>query len=129
MKINALTKLCLKFDTGILAVCKTQADWHQATDEQQFRSIIGVGMDTRSVVAHNINEGMKCNQHCGCTMMAMGRLSAEVVETGVDHYGLGRWCWMRVGSGDKITCIVMAYQPSGSRSSNTAGIMVREQHE
>jgi hypothetical protein len=62
-------------------------------------------------------------------MMAMGQLSAEVVEMGADHCGLGRWCWMRVGSGDKITHIVMAYQPSGSRSSNTAGTMVREQHE
>ena len=86
-----------------------QADWRQATDEQQFRNIIGIGMDTKSVVAHNINEHMKRNQHGGCAMMAMGWVSAEVVETGVDHYGLGRWCWMRVGSGDKKTQIVMAY--------------------
>ena len=60
-------------------------------------------MDTWSVVAHNINERMKRNnQHGGCAMMTMGRLSAEVIEMGVDHYGLGRWCWIRVGSGDKI---------------------------
>ena len=45
-------------------------------------------MDTRSIVAHNINERMQQNQHGGCAMMA-GRLSAEVVEMGVDHYGLG----------------------------------------
>jgi hypothetical protein len=43
---------------------------------------------------------MKRNQHGGCAMMSMGRFSTEVVETGVDHYGLGWWCWMRVGSGD-----------------------------
>jgi hypothetical protein len=61
--------------------------------------------------------------------MAMGRFSAEVVETGVDHYGLGGWFWMRVGSGDKITQFVMAYQPSGSSSSNSAGTTVQEQHE
>jgi len=36
MKINALNKLCRKFDTDILAGCKTQADWRQATNEQQF---------------------------------------------------------------------------------------------
>jgi hypothetical protein len=60
-------------------------------------------MDTQSVVAHNINEQMQHNQHGGCAMMAMGRFSAEVVETDVDHYGLARWCWMRVGSGDKKT--------------------------
>ena len=129
VKINALNKLCRKFNSDILAGCETQVDWHQATDEQQFRNIIGIGMDTRSVVAHNINERMKRNQHGGCAMMAMGRFSAEVVETGVDHCGLGRWCWMRVGSGDKKTRIVMAYQPSGSSSSLSAGTTVREQHK
>jgi hypothetical protein len=46
-------------------------------------------MDTQSIVAHNINEQMQRNQHGGCAMMAMGRFSAEVVETGVDHRGLG----------------------------------------
>jgi hypothetical protein len=86
-------------------------------------------MDTRSVVAHNINEGMQQNQHGGCAMMVMGHFSAEVGETGVDHYGLGRWCWMRVGSGDKKTRIVMAYQPLGSSNPNLAGMTVREQHE
>jgi hypothetical protein len=113
-----------KFRTDILAGCETQADWRQATDEQQFRNIIGVGMDTRSVVAHNINERMQRNQHGGCAMMAMGRFSAEVGETGVNHYSLGRWCWMRVGSGDKKTRIVMAYQPSGSSNPNSAGTTV-----
>jgi hypothetical protein len=126
VKINALNELCRKFDTDILAGYKMQADWRQATDEQQFRNIIGIGMDTKSVIAHNINERMKRNQHGGCAMMAMGWVSAEVVETGVDHYGLGRWCWMRVGSGDKKTRIVMAYQPSGSNSSHSAGTTVRE---
>jgi hypothetical protein len=86
-------------------------------------------MDTWSIVAHNINEQMQRNQHGGCAMMAMGCFSAEVVETGVDHHGLGRWCWMKVGSGDKKTRIVMAYQPLGSSSSNLAGTTVQEQHE
>jgi len=35
-KINSLNKLCRKYNTGILAGCKAQADWRQATDEQQF---------------------------------------------------------------------------------------------
>ena len=62
-------------------------------------------------------------------MMAIGRFSSEVSETGVDLYKLGRWCWMKVGSRDKATRIVMAYQPSGSKSSASAGTTVREQHE
>jgi hypothetical protein len=71
-KINSLNKLCHQFNVDILAGCKTQADWHQATKEQQFRNDIRIGMETRSIVAHNINERMQRNQHGGCAMMAMG---------------------------------------------------------
>jgi hypothetical protein len=122
--INSLNKLCRQFNTNILAGCKTQADWCQASEEQQFRNVIGIGMESRSIVAYNINKRMQQNQHSGCAMMAMGCFSAEVLKTGVDPYGLGRWCWLKVGSGDKKTRIVMAYQPSGSRLSNSAGTTV-----
>ena len=91
-KINSLNKLCHQFNTVILAGCKTQVDWHQASEEQHFRNVIGVGMETRSIVAHNINERMQQNQYGGCAMMAMECFSAEVIEAGVDPYGLGRWC-------------------------------------
>jgi hypothetical protein len=128
-KINSLNKLCGQFNTNILAGCKTQADWPQATEEQQFRNIIGIGMDTWSIVAHNINERMQQNQHGGCGMMAMGRFSAEVMESGVNPSGLGHWCWLKVGSGNKKTRIVMAYQPSSSKSANSARTTIREQHE
>ncbi len=127
-KINSLNKLCRKYNTNVLEGCKTQADWHQATDEQQFRNLIGVGMENRSVVTYNVNKCMHRNQHGGCAMMAIGRFSSEVSETSVDPYKLRRWCWMKVGSGDKSTWIVMAYQPFGSKSYVSAGTTVWEQH-
>ncbi len=117
--INSLNKRCRQFNTDILAGCKTQADWHQASAEQQIRNVIRVGMEYRSIVAYNINKQMQQNQHGCCAMMVMGCFSAEVLETGVDPYGLGHWCWLKVGSGDKKTWIVMAYQPSGSRLFNS----------
>jgi hypothetical protein len=91
-KINSLNKLCRQFNADILAGCETQADWQQAGEEQQFRNVIGVGMDTRSIVTHNVNERMQQNQHGGCAMMAMGCFFAEVVELGVNPSGLGCWC-------------------------------------
>jgi hypothetical protein len=128
-KINCLNKLCHQFNTNILAGCETQADWCQASEEQQFRNVIGMGMETRSIVAHNVNEQMHRNQYGRCAMMAMGCFSAEVIKTGVDPYGLGHWCWLRVGSGDKKTRIVMAYQPSGSKLTYSTGTTIHEQHE
>jgi hypothetical protein len=119
-KINSLNKLCRQFNTNILAGCKPQADWCQASEEQQFGNVISIGMESRSIVVYNINKWMQQNQHSKCAMMAMGHFYAEVLETGINPYELGRWFWLKVGSGDKKTWIMMAYQPSGSRLSNSA---------
>jgi hypothetical protein len=32
-------------------------------------------------------------------MMAMSTIAPEVIDTGMDITGLGRWCWMLLGSG------------------------------
>jgi hypothetical protein len=94
--------------------------------DQCFHNLFGTGLETRSVVAHNTNERMRPNQYGGCAMMAMGTLSPKVVNSGVDFTGLGRWCWIRLGSGSKKTLIVMAYQPSNSgRSARTT---IKDQH-
>ncbi len=100
MKINQLKKLCRQFNTDILAGCATQADWRQATKEQQFRNVIGVGMETRIIVAHNVNKQMQQIQHGGCAM-AMGCFSAKVAESGVDPSSLGHWYWLKVSSGNQ----------------------------
>jgi hypothetical protein len=80
-KINAMNKIYQEFNTDVLAGWETQVDWCQAMEEQQFRNVIGVGMETRGIVAHNINKQMQWNQHGGCTMMAMSHFSADVAET------------------------------------------------
>ena len=82
-KIKSLNKLCRRYNADVLAGCETQADWRQATDKQQFRNLIGVGMENRSVVAYNVNKRMQRNQHDGCAMMAIGKFSSEVSKTGL----------------------------------------------
>jgi hypothetical protein len=59
-------------------------------------------------------------------MMGMGTLFLEVVDSGVNFTGLGRWCWIHLGSGSKKTHIVMAYQQSNSGRS--AGTTIKDQH-
>jgi hypothetical protein len=69
---------------------------------------------------------MLINQYGGCAIMVMNLISAEVQNTRVDSTGLGRWCWIRLGSGQRKTRIVMAYQPSNS-SCSSAGMTVKDQ--
>ena len=100
--------MCHEYKVDILCGCETQIDWRQVPQSKKFQNLFGVGTETQSVVAHNINERMRPNQFGGCAMMAMNTISAEVIATGVDITGLGRWCWMLFGSGQKKTRIVMA---------------------
>ena len=125
-KITALNNMCREYNVDILCGCETQIDWRQVPQSRRFSNLFGVGTDTRSVVAHNINERMQPNQFGGCAMMAFNTISSEVIDTGVDITGLGRWCWLLMGSGRKRTRIVMAYQPSNSGRS--AGTTVKDQH-
>jgi hypothetical protein len=98
----------------ILCGCETQVDCRQVPELHKFHNLIGAGMQTRSIVVHNINKQMRVNQYGGCAIMAMNTIAPEVVESGVNHTHLGQWCWIRIGSGAKKTQIVMAYQPSNS---------------
>jgi hypothetical protein len=113
-KVTALNNMCREFKVDILCGCETQIDWQQVPQSRKFHNLFGAGTETRSVVFHNINERMRSNQFGGCAMMAMSTIAPEVIDTGVDITGLGRWCWMLLGSGQTKTRIVMAYQPSNS---------------
>jgi hypothetical protein len=113
-KIKTINNLCRDFKVDILCRCKTQVDWRQVPESCRFHNLIGAGTQTRSIMAHNINERMRVNQYGGCAIMAMNTIAPEVVELGAGHTGLGRLCWIRMGSGAKKTRIVMSYQPSNS---------------
>jgi hypothetical protein len=125
-KITTINNLCHNFKFDVLCGCKTQIDWRIVPRSRWFDKLFGVGTKTRSIVAHNINERMLINQYGGCAIMAMNSISAEVQNTGVDSTGLGRWCWIRLGSGQRKTRIVMAYQPSNS-SHSSARTTVKDQ--
>ncbi len=68
---------------------KTQFDWQMVPNSCHFNKLFGMGTETRSVVAHNINELMLTNQYGGCAIMAMNTISAKVQDTGVNGNGLG----------------------------------------
>ncbi len=124
-KITAVNNMCREYSVDILCGCETQINWRQVPQSRKFHNLFGVGTETRSVVANNINERMQPNQYGGCAMMALKTISSKVINTGVDITGLGRWCWLLLGSGWKKTRIVMAYQPSNSGQS--AGTTVKDQ--
>jgi hypothetical protein len=86
---------------------------------RHFHILFGVGSETCSVVAHDINERVRINQFGGCAIMAMGTLAPKVADLGMDSTNLGQWCWICIGSRSKKTQIIMAYQPCISKNTTT----------
>lgn len=112
-----------------LAGCETQADWRQVDRESHFCDLFGFGQQKKSIVGHNITEEVlktPRNQHEGTAMVTMGRMSANVLDSGVDYTGLGRWSWQLIGKGDVKTRVVVAYQPS-DKSLGSKGFKVFDQ--
>jgi hypothetical protein len=102
------------YGIDILAGCKTRTDWRFVTDkEDEFHNLFGRGQLSQGVAAHNTTDGkIKRDQIGGTCMTTIQRLSSSVIETGTDLMGLGRWCWIRIGSCGKNTPVVPAYQPT-----------------
>ena len=65
-KITAVNNMCREYNVDILCGCETQIDWRQVPQSRKFHNLFGVGTETRSVVANNINERMQPNQFGGC---------------------------------------------------------------
>jgi hypothetical protein len=61
-KITAINNLCQDFKVDLLCGCETQIDWRQVPQARKFHNLFGVGTETSSIMAHNINKRMQPNQ-------------------------------------------------------------------
>ncbi len=64
----------------------------------------------------------------GFCITTAGQFSSFVKEVGTDSSGLGCWSWVYAGGGSKLTRIIVAYQPCGTRKRKTMGEAVWDQH-
>jgi hypothetical protein len=129
-KIRQLNKLCRDYGVDLLAGCETRTDWRYVIrEEDRFCNLLGDGQPTRGVCLSNVNDQkIKRDQWGSTCITAIGRFSSFVTETGSDSTGLGRWTWVYVGEGGKLTRVIMVYQPCGTKSRLTMGETVWDQH-
>ena len=110
-KITKLDGLLKHHQIDTLAGCETQCDWRQIDKLCHFEHLISQGQKKKCVTGYNVTERSVHAPQGGTAMATFGRLSALVVDSGVDHTGLGRWCWQLIGKGRTLTLVVVVYQP------------------
>jgi hypothetical protein len=111
-KHNRLNQLIRQYKTDFVCGVELQTNWPMAPPDKQFEQIIGRGKARGSVTANNKNERIKIDQQGGVGIMALGRVSNMILARQVDETGLGRWASLLVGTMQKKTRIVTAYQPT-----------------
>ncbi len=129
-KVGQLNKLMADYGIDVLAGCETWTDWQFIKKEDdRFCNLFDNGQPTPGSHTLNINDyNIKRDQWGGTGVTASGRFASFVTLQGAETTGLGRWSWIYVGGGGKLTRVIVAYQPCSPKNRRTMGETVWDQH-
>jgi hypothetical protein len=113
-RIYEMNGLYRKYDADCALALEIQVQHDLARRQmKEFRleRLLWPGQDKRVITSHNIHERIQRSQPGGTMIALFSRLSQFVQSSGVNPHGLGRYCWIQVGSGSVSTIIVVLYVP------------------
>ena len=110
-KVDRLNYLIKSLSIDIIGGCESQVDWSFVKDDMQFLNLFRRGRAVKGAYSHNTDPDSRIlrEQMGGTGLAALGRLCDNVDSTGVDPTGLGRWSWIKLGSGSTTTFLICAY--------------------
>ena len=108
-----------KYDADGLCVVEGGTDWFQASEDKKASALFYPTGRGRIIAAHNKHESFGRCQHGRTALVAASRLSGFIIDKGANSTGLGWFFWIGVGSGERKTWIVSAYQPCRSSTTTT----------
>ena len=110
-KVDRLKYLIKHLDIDLLAGCEVQCDWTFVDQSSRFPDLLSQAQAIKGLASHNTTERIQREQMGGTAVAATGRLVDIVSETGSDPTGLGRWTWLKLGSGRPTTRVICGYLP------------------
>ena len=126
-KFDRLNYLIRRLQVDIVAGCESQCNWSMVNPDNQFLPLLAPGTMTKGISAHNRHENIQRNQTGGTAIAGIGRICDVIKEVGLDDSGLGRWSWIKLGTGSHVTRVLSAYLPQ-KPGRNARGRTVWEQH-
>ena len=109
---------------------KFQTNWDKISSRNQYHELFGKGDNRTSIATYNKHRDI-FNQYGGTAISVFGCMSGYAT-SGKDYTGMGRWSWMVIDSGYKMTRFITAYRPvkkgdTTCRGKTTEGFTVCEQ--
>ena len=109
-KRDKLKKLKAKYDLDVMCGTEIGANLRMLPADAKFNDIMAASV-RQTIAASNEHENFEKSLPGGVGMMVFGRLSNFVTAKDKDYLGLGRWCYVQVGTGVKKTWLIVAYNP------------------
>jgi hypothetical protein len=110
-KMDRINYLIKRHQIDIVTGCESQCNWTKVPRHRQLSDLISPGYITRGITAHNTHENFHRDQVGGTAVMGVGRLCDLISDMGRDPSGLGRWSWIKLGTGRVVTRVISAYLP------------------
>ena len=90
--------------------CEHRLNLHHRDNKNNFKQMFQREVACRAVAANNVHQNVGRVQEGGTEMVAFGESTGNMLKTGKDPYGLGRWCWTLYGGSEgHKTRVVVAY--------------------
>ena len=117
--MRRILNLHRKYQTDGACILKHGTNFLMSEEGKRANDLFANKPGSCVTAAHN-NESISRCQQGGTMVAAFSRLAGFIQETGVDRTGLGRWSWMKVGTGEHSTRIISAYQPCNMACTSTS---------
>ena len=109
-KVARSTSLINHYDVDVQSYIEHGLNMGRFKASETFDSFFDAEILLRSVTGHNQTENPEtAHQQGGTGLMCTNEISEYLRGTGTDPRGLGRWSWMRFGSGSHHTRVVSVY--------------------
>jgi hypothetical protein len=109
-KMRRIINLHMKYQTDATCILEHGTNFSMLPEGKHAGDLFDGMLGSWVSAAHNPNESISWCQQGGTLVAAFSHLAGFVQETGVDRTGLGRWSWIKVGTGNYSTWIDSAYQ-------------------
>ena len=88
------------------------------------------GKERRSVVGYNVAEGkISRHQKSNTAMVARGRMSGMAIKSREDEKKIGRRCWMKISTQERLMYATTLYMPCYGVNKNSAGMRSRDKYK
>ena len=111
-KVDRINYLIKNLSIDVIAGCESQVDWSFVEESKQFLNLFRYGgRAAKGAYSHNSDPDSRFGreQIGGTGIAALGRLCDNVTDSGVDPTGLGRYSWIKLGSGRRTTVVISGY--------------------